>query len=190
VNHRRARPAAQRAGKEENQMASSPTDSADMRLLIASYDRYVDAQWAVDTLSDRGFPVERVSIIGSDLRLVEKVTGRLTVARAALAGALTGAWIGLLVGLVFSIVSPWILTPIAYGVLIGIGFGALWGAVAHALTRGIRDFASLQGLQAGRYDVVATDAADVEAAQRILSSAATSSVEGGTAAAHRQENRR
>jgi hypothetical protein len=171
-------------------MTSAPTDTADMRLLIASYDRYVDAQWAVDTLSDHGFPVERVSIVGSDLRLVEKVTGRLTVARAALAGALTGAWIGLLVGLVFSIVSPWTLTPIAYGVLIGIGFGAVWGAVAHALTRGTRDFTSLQGLEAGRYDVVAADTADVEAAQRILGSAATSPVDGGTAAAHRRENRR
>jgi hypothetical protein len=112
------------------------------------------------------------------------------VARAALAGALTGAWIGLLVGLVFSIVSPWILTPIAYGLLIGIGFGAVWGAVAHALTRGTRDFTSLQGLEAGRYDVIAADTADVEAARRILGSAATSPVDGGTAAAHRQENRR
>jgi hypothetical protein len=171
-------------------MASAPTDNADMGLLIASYDRYVDAQWAVDTLSDHGFPVERVSVVGSDLRLVEKVTGRLTVARAALAGALTGAWIGLLVGLVFSIVSPWTLTPIAYGVLIGVGFGAVWGAVAHALTRGTRDFTSLHGLEAGRYDVVAADTADVENAQRILGSAATSSVAGGTAAAHRRENRR
>jgi Heat induced stress protein YflT domain len=62
-------------------MASPPTDNADMPLLIASYDRYVDAESAVDTLSDHGFPVERVSIVGSDLRLVEKVTGRLTVAR-------------------------------------------------------------------------------------------------------------
>jgi hypothetical protein len=188
MNHP-VRPPAQRAGKEEDQMASATTDSADMRLLIASYDRYVDAQWAVDTLSDHDFPVERVCIVGNDLRLVERVTGRLTVARAALAGAVTGAWIGLLVGLVFSIVSPWILTPIAYGVLIGIGFGAVWGAVAHALTRGTRDFASLQRLEAGRYDVVVADAANVEAALRIIGSAATSSVDGRTAAAHRQKNR-
>ena len=87
-------------------------------------------------------------------------------------------------------VSPWILTPIAYGVLIGAGFGAVWGAVAHALTRGTRDFTSLHGLDAGRYDVVAADTADIDAARRILDSAATSSVDGGTAAAHRRENRR
>jgi hypothetical protein len=32
--------------------------------------------------------------VGSDLRLVERVTGRLTKARAADAGAISGAWAG------------------------------------------------------------------------------------------------
>jgi hypothetical protein len=44
-------------------------------------------------------PVDEVEIVGSDLHLVEHVTGRLTTARAAMAGAGNGAWFGLFVGL-------------------------------------------------------------------------------------------
>lgn len=52
---------------------------------VASYASYEEAQRAVDRLSDRGFPVENADIVGSDLRLVEHITGRLTTGRAALA---------------------------------------------------------------------------------------------------------
>lgn len=47
------------------------------RQTVARYDRYDDAQGAVDRLSDGGFPVQEVEIVGSDLHLVEHVTGRL-----------------------------------------------------------------------------------------------------------------
>ncbi|HEX6754569.1 MAG TPA: general stress protein [Mycobacteriales bacterium] len=137
---------------------STSPQSGTLRLRVASYDRYADAQRAVDMLSDHKFPVDHVTIVGTDLRLVERVTGRLTVARAALLGAVTGLWIGLLVGLVFVIVSPWTVAPIVTGVLFGLGFGALWGAIAHALTGGRRDFASLQALEAARYDVLVEEA--------------------------------
>ena len=48
---------------------------------VASYATYGEAQRAVDALSDAGFPVESVVIVGHDVRLVERVTGRLTNAR-------------------------------------------------------------------------------------------------------------
>ncbi len=63
---------------------------------VARFDDYSSAQRAVDWLSDDGFPVEQLDIVGTDLRLVERVTGRLTKARAAAAGALSGMWDGLL----------------------------------------------------------------------------------------------
>src|SRR5689334_12873073 len=90
---------------------------------VASYDDYAAAQRAVDRLSDDGFPVEQLDIIGSDLRLVERVTGRLTKGRAAAAGAASGAWLGLLMGFLFGIFSSgsW------FGVLIvGALIGAAW----------------------------------------------------------------
>ena len=54
---------------------------------VGSYAAYAEAQRAVDLLSDRGFPLEGVGIVGRDVRLVERVTGRVTNARAAGAGA-------------------------------------------------------------------------------------------------------
>ena len=70
-----------------------------------SYDSYEQAQAAVDYLSDEKFPVENVTIIGTDLRMIEKVTGRLTLGRAIAAGAAGGAWWGLFVGLLLGIFS-------------------------------------------------------------------------------------
>ena len=69
------------------------------RPVLATYDAYVDAQKAVDTLSDNGFPVQNVAIVGVDVRLVESVIGRLTWGKAALSGMLSGAWFGVLIGL-------------------------------------------------------------------------------------------
>ena len=61
---------------------------------VASYASYPEAQRAVDRLSDASFPVENIEIVGRDLRIVERVTGRLTTGKATLAGAGTGAWWG------------------------------------------------------------------------------------------------
>jgi hypothetical protein len=68
---------------------------------VARFDDYADAQRAVDRLSDDGFPVEQLDIIGSELQLVERITGRLTKTRSAAAGAVGGMWIGLLIGVLF-----------------------------------------------------------------------------------------
>jgi hypothetical protein len=38
---------------------------------VATFGSYREAGRAVDRLSDRGFPVQRVAIVGRDLQLVE-----------------------------------------------------------------------------------------------------------------------
>jgi hypothetical protein len=55
---------------------------------VGVYDEYLQAQSVVDHLSDQQFPVQNIALIGTDLKSVERVTGRLTRARAATAGAL------------------------------------------------------------------------------------------------------
>jgi hypothetical protein len=122
--------------------------------VLGSYATYAEAQHAVDALSDQAYPVAGVIIMGADLRLVEVVTGRLTTARAALAGAGAGAWFGLLVGVVISLGTPYLLAPLLWGLLWGAIFGALLGATGHLAWRGIRDFASTRRLVASRYDVL------------------------------------
>ncbi|MGK5531348.1 general stress protein [Streptomyces sp. URMC 129] len=128
------------------------------RPVVGSYPTYEGAQHAVDFLSDHHFPVERTAIIGSDLRMVETVLGRLTRGKAALAGAGTGAWFGLLVGLLLSVFAAEgnaVLVLILSGLVYGALFGAVFGFASHAVGGGHRDFASRSRIVAARYDVVA-----------------------------------
>ncbi len=133
---------------------------------VGSYDSYERAQAAVDYLSDEKFPVENVTIIGSDLRMIETVTGRLTMGRAIAAGAAAGAWWGLFVGLLLGIFSvdggAWI-GSVLVGLLIGLAFGAAFGGMGYAATRGRRDFTSTSKIVASRYDVMCNPAHAEEA---------------------------
>lgn len=139
---------------------------------VATYDTYAQAQGAVDTLSDRRFPVERLQIVGEDLRLVEQVTGRRTWGRVAgeglVNGALTGAFIGFLFGL-FSLFDPLVsaVTLALWGAVIGAVLGLVFALLAHALTGGRRDFSSQGGMQAARYVILADEDVADDAA-RIL----------------------
>ena len=125
-------------------------------LVLREYTTYEEAQRLVDGLSDAGFPVERVRIIGHDMYSVEQVTGRLTKGRAALLGAGGGAWWGLLIGLllaIFAANASGAITALALGLVIGAIWGALFGFVAHWATGGRRDFSSVNDLVARRYTV-------------------------------------
>ncbi len=140
------------------------------RHALASYSQYEQAQAVVDHLSDRGFPVETVTIVGADLRLVEQVTGRMTTGKAALAGAASTGWLGLLFGLfvgLFAESGTALLALAVYGLLFGALFGAVLGFVAHRATGGRRDFSSTKGLAATRYEIL-VDPARAEEAERLL----------------------
>jgi hypothetical protein len=139
------------------------------RQTIARYDHYADAQRAVDHLSDTGFPVEEVEIVGSDLHLVEHVTGRLTPSRATMAGAASGAWFGLFVGLLVGLFTtgPVWLGLVLGGAAIGAAWGALFGYFAHRATNGERDFDSARGLAAEHYDVT-VPVADEQRARTLI----------------------
>ena len=142
------------------------------RPVLGSYDNYEGARSAVDRLSDAGFPVQNVAIVGVDLRLVESVLGRRSWGRAALGGMATGAWFGLLIGLFVSLFAEGDGTfgqLVMLGVLYGAAFGIVFGLISHALTRGRHDFLSRQALVATRYDVHC-EAAVIGQARQILQS--------------------
>ena len=157
------------------------------RRTIACFDRYEDAQALVDHLSDNGFPVERLSIVGRDLRLVERVTGRLNATRAALGGAGSGAafaaLFGLLFGLWFSPDGVSLLATVLYWLVVGAAFGALLGVLGYSATGGQRDFTSVAGVQASHFEVVADEEVAGEA-QR-LAEAARRGTEPSSGAQHR-----
>jgi hypothetical protein len=137
------------------QPQADATATQDARQTVASHATYAEAQRAVDSLSDAGFPVEGVEIVGYDMRLVERVTGRLTTARAAALGAASGAWFGLFIGLLVGLFTtgPEWLGLVLGGLLIGAFWGAVFGFFAHWATRGQRDFTSVSNLVAGRYEL-------------------------------------
>lgn len=144
-------------------MERTPPAGGAARTTVATYDSYAEAERAVDFLSDRDFPVERVAIVGTGLRSVEQVAGRLTTGSAALQGAGQGAMIGLLFGLLFGLFfeGPAFFGVVLYGLVAGAVFGAIFGAVSHAALGGRRDFASVGGITAARYDLqVEGDVAD------------------------------
>ncbi|MET0457363.1 MAG: general stress protein [Mycobacterium sp.] len=139
------------------------------RQVIATFDNYADAERAVDYLSDQGFEVNRVAIMGRDLEYVEQVLGRLNYGGATLRGAGSGALVGALIGWIFGLFN-WISPLVSAFVLAGCGLvfgaivGALFGLLAHAMQRGHRDFHSTSALRPRSYDVVA----NVEVADRAL----------------------
>ncbi len=123
--------------------------------VVATFESYPQAQEAVDVLARADFPVDKVSIVGSDLKSVERVTGKLTWGRAALAGAASGAWLGLFFGLLLIIFSPTVSLAFVFAaLLIGAGFGMLWGLVSYGVNRRRRDFTSIQQVIATSYSVV------------------------------------
>ncbi|MEZ0164683.1 general stress protein [Kineococcus sp. LSe6-4] len=121
---------------------------------IGRYGTYSEAQRAVDFLSDEHFPVQNVTIVGTGLQMVERVTGRLTYGRAAGAGAASGAWFGLLIGLMLSVFGPGGSGALLTGILVGAGFGMLFGVISYALTGGRRDFTSSSQIVASEYTVL------------------------------------
>lgn len=135
---------------------------------VGSYTSYLDAQKAVDYLADQQFPVHMVSILGNELKMVERVTGRLSYPRVALSGALSGMWFGLFVGVMLSFFAP---SPgyfsILASVLMGAAFFMLFGIVTYAMQRGKRDFTSTSQVVATNYDVIVSLEAAHEA-RRLL----------------------
>ncbi|QSR28113.1 hypothetical protein CFH99_21055 [Nocardioides aromaticivorans] len=122
---------------------------------LAVYDDYESAQRTVDFLADEKFPVEHCMIVGTDLKRIERITGRLTTGRVALGGIMSGLWLGLFVGLIFSIFTEEnTLAVIVSTAVIGAAFGVIMALVGYALSGGRRDFSSVSAVVATRYEVL------------------------------------
>ena len=125
---------------------------------------------SIDRLSDRGFAVERVAIVGRGLRSVEQVAGRMSTGRAALVGLGEGALLGMLFAFLFGIffTGPEFGGLLLYSVIVGGLFGSFLGALAHVvMSGGQRDFVSATSIVADRYEVQ-VDEGVAEEAQRLL----------------------
>jgi hypothetical protein len=124
---------------------------------LGVYDGYDHAQRVVDYLSDNAFEVQNMVIVGTELKSVERVTGRLTRGKVAAASAISGAWMGLFVGLAFALFGQgnrlgFVITTVIFGAI----FGLVWSQIGFAaITRGgTRDFSSVTQVVATKYEVL------------------------------------
>ena len=143
---------------------------------VASYPTYLDAQKAVDHLADNQFPVQSVTIVGSDLKSVERVLRRLSYPSVAIGGFASGAWFGLFVGLILTLFSSSALGLMIPAVLFGGAFGLLFSVITYSFSRGRRDFTSSSQIVASTYSVLC--ASEHAAKARVLLAAVGGVVSG------------
>ena len=130
--------------------------------VIAEFLDYALAVDFVENLVKNDFPAAQIAIVGSDLRTVERLRGKLSYGRIALGGATTGAWMGLIIGLLFGApngtdpVDPNQLTGIEStfsAVVIGAGLGMLFNVIRFSLAKRKRGFISTSSVVASKYAV-------------------------------------
>ncbi len=123
--------------------------------VLGTYDTYPEAQAVVDRLAKADFAVGQLSIVGNDLKSVERVTRKLSWSRAALEGALSGAWFGLFIAVLLTFFSPTVNWAIfGAAVLIGAASGMLFRLVSYGISRRSRDFESTNQVLASNYQIL------------------------------------
>lgn len=123
---------------------------------LAEYSTYEEAQAAVDYLADQKFPVENLMIVGTNLKLIERVTGRRTWGTVLLQGAVSGITTGLLVGFMLMLFFPGgTMAMLFVGLALGIVFGIIAAGLGYAISGGKRDFNSARQTVATSYEILA-----------------------------------
>lgn len=123
---------------------------------VAEFSTYEQAQEAVDYLSDKEFPVENLMILGTNLRTIERVTGRRTWATVLGGGAVSGLGTGVFVALMLwffyrGFAAFWFMLLV--GLFMGAMIGMVTSAIAYSLSGGRRDFDSMRQTVATAYEL-------------------------------------
>ena len=127
--------------------------------VLADFPQYAEAVAYGEKLVRNDFPAGFIAIVGSDLRSVERVRGKMSYARVAFSGAVTGAWIGLIYAFLFG---PAIDTAniasdangsLGSAIVIGAGVGMLFNVLRFSLSRSKREFVSQSSIVAAKYQV-------------------------------------
>lgn len=127
---------------------------------LATFNDYKQAVSYVEKLIENDFPAKLVSIIGTDLRTVESIKGKLGYGRVSMSGALTGSWLGMFFGLIFGVsgTEQVLINNVLAGIIIGAGIGMLLNILRFSLAKNRRGFISGQTVVAKQYEVVVPNA--------------------------------
>lgn len=137
---------------------------------LGVYSTYEEVQAVVDKLADEQFPVQDTMIVGTDLKLVERVTGRQTWGRVITGGVLSGVWMGLFIGILLALFTQTFLATIVSSVLMGIVFFTVWSVMGYAMSGGKRDFTSMTATIPMQYELL-VEHRHAERARQLLAAA-------------------
>lgn len=148
---------------------------------LGEFPNYQDATKLVERLIAGDFAPTKISIIGHDPVLVERVRSRLGYGRVALSGAVTGFWIGLIFALLIGAgmeVTPeggvnYLPQQFFSVMFVAAGLGMLFQIIRFTATKNKRSFLSSQMPIATRYEVIVPDE-DALGALKILGLAGSS----------------
>lgn len=148
---------------------------------LGEFPNYQDATKLVERLIAGEFAPTKISIIGHDPVLVERVRSRLGYGRVALSGAVTGFWMGLIFALLIGAgmeVTPeggvnYLPQQFFSVMFVAAGLGMLFQIIRFTATKNKRSFLSSQMPIATRYEVIVPDE-DALGALKILGLAGSS----------------
>ncbi len=128
--------------------------------VVAEFAQYLEATQFVEKLIRQNFPAGAIAIVGSDLRTVERIRGKLSYARLALGGAITGSWLGLIYGILFAgtasgadVMDPAQYTGLMQAIVVGAGIGMLFNVIRFSMSKNKRGFVSQSSVVASKYQV-------------------------------------
>ena len=128
--------------------------------VVAEFSQYLEATQFVEKLVRHNFPAGAIAIVGSDLRTVERIRGKLSYSRLAIGGAVTGSWLGLIYGILFTgsttaatAFEPAQYTGVVQAIVIGAGIGMLFNVIRFSLAKSKRSFVSQSAVVASKYQV-------------------------------------
>lgn len=140
-------------------MMSGPNSTRENGLprgeLVSTHTTREAAQDQLQKLVDGDVPPTAVTIVGKDLRVVERVRGRMSYPQAALGAGLRGLLFGTLIGVFMYLLAPeggW--QQIVFSALLGVGLWMILGVIAYGMRKDRNGFASTQQVVPAAYDVV------------------------------------
>lgn len=145
--------------------------------VLGQFQTYAEASDLVNKLVQSDFPAAKISIIGYDPVLVERVRSKLGYGRVAMSGALTGFWLGLLFALLLGVgftqseegALSYQPQQFAAVLILAAGAGMLINVLRFGLSKQKRSFLSTQLPVATRHEVLVPDADAAQALQAMKS---------------------
>lgn len=123
--------------------------------LLGNYPSFDAAQATVQKLVDEGISLQALTVVGRDVRVVNRLRRRAGYPAVVLRSAIQGAFFGLLIGLLMSFIVPETAgLQILSSVALGIGIWVIFGVLGQMMRKKAPGFDTVPQVVAVSYDLV------------------------------------